>query len=412
MRGRPARGLAAASVPKVATRVALAGALVAVLLLSGCDTVRYYAQSVNGHLSVMAQARPLDDAIADARAANDVRLAQRLALAGEIRAYASRELKLPDNGSYRRYADLHRSFVVWSVFATPELSMTLKTWCFPVVGCISYRGYYDQADAERYAAQLRSEGLEAYVAGIPAYSTLGYFDDPLLNTFVHQPAGELARLIFHELGHQVVYVRNDTAFNESFATAVETAGVARWMAQEATPEQRASYRQFDQRRQQFRALVLAARNRLDALYRSPLSDAEKRRRKAELLAELRRQYAGLKAGWGGYAGYDRWFAGPLVNPQFAAVATYQQWVPAFLALLARCGGDWERFYAEARRIGDLPPPERQAALRALAPPAAEDAGWTDVAVPGGGESRGAAAASAGVAGSAKGEMHGAAAEPR
>ena len=208
----------------------------------------------------------------------------------------------------------------------------------------------------------------------------------------------------------MVYVRNDTAFNESFATAVETAGVARWMAQEATPEQRASYRQFDQRRQQFRALVLAARNRLDALYRSPLSDAEKRRRKAELLAELRRQYAGLKAGWGGYAGYDRWFAGPLVNPQFAAVATYQQWVPAFLALLALrrrlgallCRGPAHRRPAAARAAG---------ALRALAPPAAEDAGWTDVAVPGG-ESRGAAAASAGVAGSAKGEMHGAAAEPR
>jgi len=378
MNARPARG-------PIAGLAGLAAALAAAVLvaagLSGCDTVSYYAQSVNGHLSVMAQAQPLDDAIASAREANDGRLAQRLALAGEIRNFASRELKLPDNGSYRRYADLHRPYVVWSVFATPELSMVLNKWCFPVVGCISYRGYYDHAEAERYAAQLRREGLEAYVAGIPAYSTLGYFDDPLLNTFVYQPAGELARLIFHELGHQVVYVRDDTAFNESFATAVETAGVERWLAQEATPEQRDSYRQYDARRQQFRALVLAMRNRLDALYRSPLGDDDKRRRKAELLAELREQYASLKASWGGYAGYDRWFAQPLVNPQFAAVSTYQQWVPAFLVLLARCDGDWRRFYAEVKRIGDLPPAERTAALRALAPPAEEAGGASVTATP-------------------------------
>ncbi|MGO4153734.1 aminopeptidase [Cupriavidus sp. YAF13] len=338
-------------------------------LLSGCDTVGYYAQSIGGHLGVMADARPLPDAIAAAQQAKDTRLAQRLALAGTIRDFASHELKLPDNGSYRRYANLHRSYVVWSVFATPELSMELHKWCFLVVGCISYRGYYAQADADGYAQGLRKVGLEPYVAGIPAYSTLGYFDDPLLNTFVYQPEGELARLIFHELAHQVVYVRNDTTFNESFATAVETAGVERWLALAASPDARASYRQYDLRRQQFRAMLLDARDRLDALYHSPLSDDAKRAGKAEVFAGLRARYAKLKQEWGGYSGYDRWFERPLTNAQLAAVATYQQWVPAFMVLLAQNGGDWTAFYAEVRRIGDLPRAERDARLRQLAPPA-------------------------------------------
>ncbi|WP_011299144.1 aminopeptidase [Cupriavidus necator] len=339
------------------------------LAVAGCDTLGYYYQSIGGHLGVMAQAQALDDAIARAQASNDTRLAQRLGLARQIRDYASRELKLPDNGSYRRYANLHRPYVVWSVFATPELSMALHKWCFPIVGCISYRGYYAQGDAEQYAAGLRREGLETYVAGIPAYSTLGYFDDPLLNTFLYLPEGELARMIFHELAHQVVYVRNDTPFNESFATAVEMAGVERWLRDEASEDARASYRQYDNRRKQFRALLLDTRDRLDAMYRSGADDDAKRRGKNEIFDSLRHQYAALRTEWGGYSGYDRWFDQPLTNAHLAAVATYQQWVPAFSALLDSVGGDWTRFYAEVQRIGDLPEAERHAALSKLAPPA-------------------------------------------
>ncbi len=340
-------------------------------LAAGCDTVGYYYQSIGGHLGVMASATPIDDAIATANGANDARLAQRLALARRIRDYASRDLKLPDNGSYRRYANLHRPYVVWSVFATPELSMELRKWCFPIVGCITYRGYYDPVDAEQYAQGLRRDGLETYVAGIPAYSTLGYFDDPLLNTFVYQPEGELARLIFHELAHQVVYVRNDTAFNESFATAVEVAGVERWLAQEGSADARASYKIYDGRRRQFRAMLLQTRDKLVTLYKSALDDEGKRQGKARIFDELRQEYAALKIEWGGYTGYDRWFDQPLTNAHLAAVATYQQWVPAFTALLAQSNGDWEQFYAAARRIGDLPPAERDVALRKLAPPATE-----------------------------------------
>ena len=340
-------------------------------LAAGCDTVGYYYQSIGGHLGVMASATPIDDAIATANGANDGKLAQRLALARRIRDYASRDLKLPDNGSYRRYANLHRPYVVWSVFATPELSMDLRKWCFPIVGCITYRGYYDPVDAEQYAQGLRRDGLETYVAGIPAYSTLGYFDDPLLNTFVYQPEGELARLIFHELAHQVVYVRNDTAFNESFATAVEVAGVERWLAQEGSADARASYKIYDGRRRQFRAMLLRTRDKLVTLYKSALDDEGKRQGKARIFDELRQEYAALKIEWGGYTGYDRWFDQPLTNAHLAAVATYQQWVPAFTALLAQTDGDWEQFYAAARRLGDLQPAERDAALRKLAPPATE-----------------------------------------
>lgn len=351
-------------------RVRVAAALAALALgglLAGCEAVGYYAQSISGHLGVMAQATPLSEAIAYANGSNDKRLADRLALAARMRDFASRELALPDNGSYRRYANLHRPYVVWSVFATPELSMELHKWCFLVVGCINYRGYYAVEDAHRYAAALRSEGLETYVAGVPAYSTLGYFDDPLLNTFVYLPEGELARMIFHELAHQVVYVRNDTTFNESFASAVEIAGVERWLAREASADARASYRQYDARRQQFRAMLLQARAELDALYRKPIDDDAKRAGKAAIFAALRQRYAALKESWGGYSGYDRWFSQPLTNAHLAAVATYQQWVPAFLALLEQCGGDWERFYAEAERIGKLKPEQRKARLRALAP---------------------------------------------
>jgi predicted aminopeptidase len=255
---------------RLASALAVLGAA---LLVAGCDTLGYYYQSIGGHLGVMAQAQPIDDAIATANGAHDARLAQRLTLAREIRDYASRELKLPDNGSYRRYANLHRPYVVWSVFATPELSMDLRKWCFPIVGCITYRGYYDQkAATTRWGC--------AVTGWRPMWPASPLFHAWLLRRSAAQhlrlPAeGELARLIFHELAHQVVYVRNDTAFNESFATAVETAGVERWLAQEGSPEVRASYQIYDKRRRQFRTMLLGARDLVE-LYHSPLDDDAKR----------------------------------------------------------------------------------------------------------------------------------------
>jgi predicted aminopeptidase len=358
-----------------AVRVAGAAAVVLVVGLGGCaslsDGPAYYWQSMAGHLDVMRRAQPLDTVIA--APATDPALRGRLERAREIRAFASRELGLPDNGSYAAYADVRRPFVLWNVFATPELSLTMQRWCFPVAGCVSYRGYYDRDDAERYARGLREQGLDVQVGGVPAYSTLGWFDDPLLSTFVHYPEGDLARLVFHELAHQVLYVKGDTTFNESFATAVEEAGIERWFAARRDPEVERAYRAHAQRRRDFVALLRRHRDALEALYASPVSDDAKRSGKQAVFEALRADYAQLKLAWGGFAGYDRWFAQPLTNAHLAAVGAYNDLLPAFRVLLAGSGGDLPRFYDAVREIAALDPPARRARMATLAAQAPEAA---------------------------------------
>lgn len=342
--------------------VALAAA---VCLTTGCS-LGYYAQSVTGHLNLLNAARPVPDWLADAAAPDTLK--SRLELTQRIRDYAVSALKLPDNASYRRYADLQRSAAVWNVVAAPELSLTLETWCFPVVGCVAYRGYYAREEADDYADQLRARGLEAWVYGVPAYSTLGklpgtYFADPLLNTFVRYPDGELARMIFHELSHQVAYASDDTVFNESFATTVERLGSTRWLAEQGSAAAREEFTAHDARRADFRRLTAAYRDRLSALYASSASDDDKRRGKAELIAQLRADHAALKAGaWQGYSGYDGWFA-QVNNASFGVLAAYTELVPQFERLLAAQGGDLPRFYAEVRRLAELPMVERRQALQ-------------------------------------------------
>jgi predicted aminopeptidase len=353
-----------------ASRFPAAAALVAALAaLPGCasfsDGPAYYWQSVRGHLDLMWRARPLDAVLADP--ATDEALRRRLQSAREIRAFASRELGLPANGSYTAYADLQRPYALWNVFATPELSLELQRWCFPVAGCVAYRGYYDRAEADAYAQRLLERGLEVKVGGVPAYSTLGWFDDPLLSTFLHYSEGELARLVFHELAHQVLYLPGDTTFNESFATAVEEAGVERWLDRRADPALGSAYRDHARRRREFVALLQRHKTALAELYARPVSDDEKRRGKRATFDALRADYASLKqASWGGFAGYDRWFAQPLTNAHLAAVGAYTDRLPAFRALLARVGGDLPRFYEEARALAALPREDRTRRLDALA----------------------------------------------
>ncbi len=255
--------------------------------------------------------------------------------------------------------------MVWNVFAAPEFSIKPVESCFPVAGCVSYRGFYREADAQAYAGKLRTQGYDVHIGGVPAYSTLGWFDDPLLSTFIRWPEGELARLIFHELSHQVVYAEDDTGCNESFATAVERIGGARWLAAHADAAARAEYAAFDGRRNEFRELTGRYRARLDALYRSAAGDAGKRAGKAALMAELRAEYAALKATrWGGFAGYDGWFA-RANNASFGVLAAYNEWVPQFERLFEREGRDFGRFYAAVRHLAGLPKAERQATLRAI-----------------------------------------------
>ena len=340
-------------------------ACASVCLTSGCSTVGYYAQSVGGHLALVRAAKPVPEWLNDET--TPPALKERLALSQRIRDFAVTELKEPDNASYRRYADLKRGAAVWNVVAAPELSLKLATWCFPVVGCVGYRGYFDRAEADAFAAGLRAQALEVSVYGVPAYSTLGtlpgdWLADPLLNTFIDYPEGELARLIFHELAHQVAFAKGDTVFNESFATAVERIGGARWLGTHAGPKAREDYERFESRRQDFRTLTARYRDSFDALYASAASEAEKRAGKLGLMAGLRADHAQMKAErWGGYTGYDGWFA-RANNASFGVLAAYNQLVPNFERLFEREGRDFNAFYAEVKRISALPLAERRAAL--------------------------------------------------
>jgi predicted aminopeptidase len=297
------------------------------------------------------------------------RLKARLALSQRIRDFAVAELKLPDNPSYRRYADLRRAAVVWNVVAAPAYSVKLKDWCFPVTGCVTYKGYFDEAKARAEAADLAAQGYESNVYPVPAYSTLGWLNwaggDPLLNTFIHYPEGELARLLFHELAHQVVYAKHDTMFNESFATAVERLGGARWLATQASDAARKEYAEFNARRIEFRALALATRKRLQDIYEST-QGAEREQRKQATLRDFRAQYAKLRDGWGGdparFRGFDRWVE-RANNASFGAQAAYDELVPGFEALFQREGQDWKRFYDAVKRLADLPKEERHRLLK-------------------------------------------------
>jgi predicted aminopeptidase len=344
-------------------RLSFAGLLLC-SLLGGCaqfgSQIGYYQQAVQGQYALWSDARPVDDWLADP--ALDPVLKTRLQQAQKIRRFAVSELGLPDNGSYQRYAALGRPFVVWNVVATPELSLEPVRWCFPIAGCVSYRGYYRQEQAQAYASVLRSEGNDVRVGGVPAYSTLGWFDDPLLSTFIHYPEGELARLVFHELAHQVLYVAGDTPFNEAFATAVEEAGVARWLELHGDAAMQDDYRRHASRREDFIALLEKHRHALAATYAQQISDRCKRRRKAAILAVLQDNYQTLKLGWGGYAGYDRWFSAPLTNAHLASVAAYHDLLPGFRALLAE-QATLPRFYQAVRLLARQPKLERTRSLQ-------------------------------------------------
>ena len=336
-------------------------ALVAVL--SGCTNLGYYYQAVEGQMQIWHRSRPIKQVIDDAQTPPQIR--ERLTLALRVRDFASAELALPDNGSYRKYADLERAFVVWNVFASGEFSVAPKEWCFPFAGCVGYRGYFSQAGAERFAEQLKHQGLDVFVTGIPAYSTLGWFDDPVLNTMVRYPDAEIARTIFHELAHQVVYVSGDTMFNESFATAVELEGIDRWLVKAGSPEQRAAFDTYQERKRVFIDLVMKYRDNLRLLYSSPITDAEKRRKKTETFAAMKSEYLTLKSSWGGYAGYDHFFAAELNNAYLVPVATYSELVPGFRRVLAENGGDFTRFYAAVKELGKLSKAERTSRLGAV-----------------------------------------------
>jgi len=334
--------------------------------LGGCSSLQYYAQAVHGEISLISAARPIDKVLDDPDTSD--KLKAKLTKVQQIRQYAVTELNLPDNASYKSYADLHRQYVLWNIVATPELSLSPKQWCFPIAGCVAYRGYYDKDDALAYAAELRKQGYDVTVGGVPAYSTLGWFSDPVLSTFISYSDTELARMIFHELAHQVVYAPGDSQFNESFATSVEEVGVDHWLTQFGNEQMRKDMLDSERHQHDFLVLLLKYRKRLEVLYASSASEDEKRAQKTTTFQALKDEYQTLKQSWGGYAGYDRWFAEPLNNAHLASIATYHDFVPAFKILLQQ-QQSFPKFYDAVRDLSRLDKDERHRRLTELAPPA-------------------------------------------
>ena len=330
------------------------------VFLPGCQTLGYYAQAVNGQLAIWNASAPIERVLEEDDTTPELR--QRLELVSSIRTFASEELALPDNDSYRNYADLGRPYVLWNVFAAPELSLEPETWCFLFAGCVAYRGYFSEDDARQFAAELRERGLDVYVGGVPAYSTLGWFDDPVLNTFIGYPDAELARMIFHELAHQIAYAAGDTVFNESFATAVELEGVRRWLESSGQSELFAAFERSRARYRDFLDLVMRTRRDLEAIYQSEVPDGVKRAQKAQAFERMLASYGQLKTSWGGYRGFDPWFSESLNNAKLGSIAAYNELVPAFQRLLTRHDGNLGDFYETVRELAALPLEERRGRL--------------------------------------------------
>ncbi|MFZ2101796.1 MAG: aminopeptidase [Oricola sp.] len=345
-------------------RAFLSTAAVAVLIagLYGCTGVSYYAQSVGGHIGMMSARQKVEKLIDDA--SEPLALRAELERASSIRQYATDELALPDNNSYRVYVDTRRDFVTWAVFAAPEFSLNARIWCFPLYGCVPYRGYFSREAAAAFADQMRRQGLDVHVSGITAYSTLGLFSDPLLNTMLGRDETHLAGLMFHELAHQRFYVRDDTAFNEAYAVAVETTGVKKWLAERSDPAATERYEAGRKREADFLALVAEARNELKAVYGGSGGEEQKRAEKAAVIENLRLRYRRVRDGrWGGYAGYDAWFDAPINNAKLATIAFYNDLAPAFVQLLETCSRDYPAFHAAVERLGALDRDERHEALK-------------------------------------------------
>ena len=350
-----------------------------VLGLSGCQTISFYAQAAKGQYQIFAHQQPLEKVIADP--ATTPLLKARLELVQHLRIYADEKLHLPVDGHYRSYVDLHRPFVVWNVQAAPEFSLEPKTWWYPLVGSLDYRGYFSREGATRYAAWLRKKkGYDLFVGGVEAYSTLGWFKDPVLNTFIEEPDASLAELLFHELAHQTVFARGDTDFNEAFATTVGEEGALRWLAG-ATDGQRKSYTDYLHRNNQFVELIMKTRGRLEVLYgdtrdkegklrarrqKRVVAPEELRRDKEQILRDLRNEFAALKQSWGGDTSHDFWFSREVNNAQLNSVAAYYDLVPGFQELLKVNAGDLSAFYTAAERLAKMPRDERHEWLRVLA----------------------------------------------
>lgn len=343
----------------------LLAALLAVAT-AGCQTARFYSQAVAGQWEIVAKRQPIEQILSAPEAPDDLK--QQLQLVRDLCAFAERELDLPAKGQFTRYADLERPFVVWNIHAAPPTSLEAKSWWYPFVGRLEYQGYFKRELAVDYARRLRDQGLDVFAGGVTAYSTLGWFNDPVLNTFVALPESELADLIFHELAHQRVFVSGDTDFNEAFATAVAREGVQRWLESRGDAAATERYRHNRAAEDAVVALILSARDQLQALYAESREAgvADVTAPKASIIAELRKSYDTLKQRWPDFRDYDDWMAAPINNAQLNTVDTYYTLVPGFVARLAQLQGDLPAFYADTKAMRRISKVERRDRLTAAA----------------------------------------------
>ncbi len=335
-------------------RLVLLGSLVFSCI--GCTTISYYHQSISGHFALISKRERIEDIVSDST--RDERLVEQLMLAQQIRSFASATLKLPENDSYRSYVQLDRPYVTWNVFAAPEFSTNLQQWCFLVIGCVSYRGYFDEMAARNYAANLAKQGLDVYVAGVPAYSTLGWFDDPLLSTMIDRGEIVTASYVIHELAHQQFYIKGDSAFNEAFATAVEEIGVRKWLQQQQRRQDLEKYEKWLQQKTLFFNFIKTVQQEYKQLYAQDLNDEIMRTKKKNKIADVRKRFTVLTQQHRQLSRYSNWMSGPLNNAQFGAIALYRDLVPDFVQLFKVCGNNFERFYKRAEEISHLAKEQR------------------------------------------------------
>jgi len=337
--------------------------LLVLLMLSGCSTVGYYSQAVRGHLKLMAAKEPIDALLKSED--TDPELRKKLQTLVDARVYAVDRLKLPENDSYDSYSATGRRYVTWNVVAAEEFALRARTWCFPVAGCVSYRGYFAEEDARAYAANLAKESYDVTVGGASAYSTLGWFEDPVLDTMLS--GGEISYVgtMFHELAHQLLYIKDDSNFNEAFASFVQQEGIRTWLSDREESDRIGRYDAWLARGDDFSGLLKQTRGELLALYRQTLDEDTMRSRKQQVFTDMRENYATLKSEkWNGYSGYDGWFKRDLNNARLLAVATYRRFVPAFAVMFEEAGNDFEAFYALAKKVAELPASERAKRMEA------------------------------------------------
>jgi predicted aminopeptidase len=325
-----------------------------------CRSLPYYDQAINGQMEILRNKEPISDLVDNPETPAPLR--KKLIFIQSVRDFAAKELHLPVNDHYLSYVALDRPYVVWNVVAAPQFSMTPKTWCFPIVGCVSYRGYFAEEDARRFGDSLEQEGYDVFIGGAIAYSTLGWFDDPVLSTFISLSEPDTAALIFHELAHGILYVKDDTAFNESFATALEQEGLRRWQASVNDPKGYEKWLRHHRQRRRFTDLISKYRARLEALYERDMPLTAKRNQKAAVFSQMKTEFRDLRSDHGGMAAYDAWFNRPLNNAQLISVSTYHNWAPAFGRMLSESGGNLEKFYQKCGQLAKKEPAERHRIL--------------------------------------------------